>query len=336
MRRTDGLTRACGLVALALCAWLCAGCATPETHRYTQIVMGVATTVSIVADDEAEARSAARVAFARLEELEQAMSDYRPSSELMRLCATHGVAVPVSDDLFAVLAAAERVAEASDGRFDCTIGPLSLLWREARRNGALPEQRAIDAARSRVGFQLVQLDAAARTALLRQAGIRIDFGGIGKGYAAARTIESLRAAGFPRALVAIAGDIAAGDPPPGLPGWSVAVECPDGSRTLVQLANRSVSTSGDREQVLLIGGERYSHIVDPRTGIGARLRRQVTVVGPDGAIVDALASVLAMSDGIDDADFDATLLARLAAERSDGPRGFEVIACPPPAQPSSR
>jgi thiamine biosynthesis lipoprotein len=88
--------------------------------------------------------------------------------------------------------------------------------------------------------------------------------------------------------------------------------------------------------VLLIGGERYSHIIDPRTGVGAKLQRQVTVVGPDGAIVDALASSLAMSDGADDADFDATLLARLAAERSDGQRGYEVIACPPPAQPSSR
>ncbi len=313
-------------LALALPLVMGVGCATPSTHRYTQLVMGVATTVSIVADDEADARSAARIAFERLEELEQAMSDYRPASELMRLCGQPFVAVPISDDLFGVLAEAQRVAEASDGRFDCTIGPLTLLWREARRSGTAPTAEAIAGARSRIGFHLLALDGTAHTARLLAADMRLDLGGIGKGYAAAKAVERLREAGFPRSLVAIAGDIAAGDAPPGAAGWRVSVECPDGSRTALTLANRSVSTSGDREQFLVVDGERASHIVEPSTGRGAHLRRQVTVVGPNGALVDALASVLAMSDP----SLDASLLHRLEPEASEA---YAIIACPAPRAP---
>jgi FAD:protein FMN transferase len=317
-------------LVLPLVLVLGVGCATPSTHRYTQLVMGVATTLSIVADDEAEARSAARVAFARLEELEQAMSDYRPSSELMRLCAQPLIAVPISEDLFVVLTEAQRVAEASEGRFDCTVGPLSLLWREARRAGVLPSPDAIAEAKALTGFRLLELDGAARTARLLAPDMRLDLGGIGKGYAAAKAVERLREIGFPRCLVAIAGDIAAGDAPPGVTGWRIALECPDGSTTVLHLANRSISTSGDREQFLEIGGERYSHIVEPRTGLGARLQRQVTVIGPNGALVDALASVLAMSEP----DLEGPLLRRLGLK---GANGYSIIACPTPtADPSSR
>ena len=99
-----------------------------------------------------------------------------------------------------------------------------------------------------------------------------------------------------RVLVAIAGDIAAGEPPPGRSGWAVDIEGPDGTRERIDLARASVSTSGDREQFLERDGVRYSHLLDPRTGIGSTTHRQATVIGPDGAIVDALSSALSIAD----------------------------------------
>ena len=256
--------------------------------------MGVEATVSIVSDDETRAVEGGRLAFARLAELEQVMSDYRPDSELLRLCATHDVAVPVSADLFEVLSRAEEVRRESGGAFDVSIGPLTLLWREARKRGAFPSDAAIAEARTRCGEDAIALDPKERTVTLRRAEMRLDLGGIGKGFGAAKTIETLADAGFPQALVAIAGDIAAGDAPPGRSGWSVDIERPDGTRETIELAHASISTSGDREQFIERDGVRYSHLLDPRSGIGSTTQRQVTVIGPDGGFVDAISSALSI------------------------------------------
>jgi thiamine biosynthesis lipoprotein len=286
---------ASGLFAI-LWAVLLVGCASPTIHRYRQIVMGVEATVSIACDDEARAVDAGRLAFARLAELEQVMSDYRPDSELMRLCATHDIAVPVSADLFEVIERADEVRKASRGAFDISVGPLTLLWREARRSQAFPTEEAIAAARKRTGGDAVVLDRNAHTVTLAKAGMRLDLGGIGKGYAAAKTVAALRAAGYPQTLVAVAGDIAAGDAPPGKSAWNVQLEWPDGTRESLALVRASVSTSGDREQYFEHAGIRYSHLLDPNTGLGSTTQRQVTVTGPDGAIVDALSSALTIAD----------------------------------------
>lgn len=279
-----------------LVAGVLGGCAAPSVYRYRQIVMGVEATVSVAVEEEAVAVEAGRVAFARLAELEQVMSDYRPTSELMRLCATRDVAVPVSEDLFVALARSESMRRSTGGLFDISVGPLTLLWRESRRAGTFPSDEAIREARERSGGEAIELDERARTVTLRRADMRLDLGGIGKGYAAAKAVETLRSHGTPRVLVAIAGDIAAGDPPAGRRGWTIEVDRPNGQRERIELANASVSTSGDREQFLEREGVRYSHILDPRTGLGATTQRQVTVVGPDGAIVDALASALSIAD----------------------------------------
>jgi thiamine biosynthesis lipoprotein len=272
------------------------GCAAPQTYRYRQLVMGVETTVSVVAEDERAATDAGRLAFARLAELEQAMSDYRPTSELLQLCETDHRPVTVSADLLEVLVRADEMRQASEGLFDISVGPLTLLWRDARKRGRFPSDEAIAEARARSGGDLIGIDAPGSSVTLGRSGMRLDLGGIGKGYAAAKTIASLRAAGHGRALIAIAGDIAAGEPPPGKSGWSVDIEMPDGSRETLLLHHQSISTSGDREQFLERDGVRYSHLLDPRTGLGATTQRQVTVVGADGAVVDALSSALSIAD----------------------------------------
>ncbi len=252
--------------------------------------MGVQARIVVYARDAAEAESATAAVFARLDALEQVMSDYRPDSELMRLCARGGEGpVLISGDLHTVLERALDVAEKTGGAFDPTIGPLTALWREARRAHTLPDPSVLTGARARVGWSRVRLDRRARTADLTTPGMKLDLGGIGKGYAAHEAVKTLRARGIGRCLVAIAGDIAMGDAPPDKPGWEIRVGDNDG---LAPLHNTCVSTSGDTEQFVEIAGVRYSHILDPATGLGLTRSVRATVINADGATADALATAL--------------------------------------------
>ena len=221
-------------------------------------------------------------AFDRIRQLDQLLSDYKPESELNRLCrAAAWQPVRVSEDLFRVLEIAQRVSAWSDGAFDVTLGPLTTLWRK----GLPPAAEA----RARTGWRYVQLDASTQSVTLLRAGMQLDLGGIAKGYAAHEALKMLAGS----ALVAIGGDICAGSAPPGRMGWRVAVEQPGAPRTVVTLVNQCVSTSGDSEQIRQFGGVRSSHILNPTSGAGLSGGESAAVVASNGAIADALATALA-------------------------------------------
>lgn len=263
--------------------------------------MGTTFRIVLHAADEATAKKAADAAFARVKELDECMSDYKQSSELMRLCkrfATEiGDPVPVSEDLFRVLAAAQELSGKTGGAFDVTVGPVVQLWRHARRTQELPDPKEFAAAREKVGYRKVKLDAAKKTVQLTTPGMLLDLGGIGKGYAADEALRLLREKfGITSALVAAAGDIACGDPPPGKEAWIVDIAPIAKSqkpRTL-HLANAAVSTSGDLEQFVVIGGVRYSHVLDPRTGLGLTGRRSVTVIAKNGITADSMTKAVSV------------------------------------------
>jgi thiamine biosynthesis lipoprotein len=215
------------------------------------------------------------------------MSDYRDDSEIAELARrAGGPAQPVSPDLFRVLEKAVAIAEASDGAFDPTVGPLVALWRAARRDRRLPDSAALEEARKRTGVGHLELNGGIRTVTMPH-GARLDLGGIGKGFACDEAVRVLRDLGYPHALVSLAGDVVAGDPPPGQAAWSVAIG--KGGRT-EPVANAGISTSGDAEQFVEIGGVRYSHILDPRTGLGLTGSTSATVIASDGMTADALAT----------------------------------------------
>jgi thiamine biosynthesis lipoprotein len=277
-----------------------AGAAEPSLSRFTfdERHMGTLFRIIVWAKDEETARRASKEAFARVSELNGIMSDYLSTSELMRLCAkAGGEAVKVSDELFFVLSRAQKVARQSGGAFDVTVGPVVRLWRRARRTGQMPDGKKLAAARALVGYENVVLDDKVKTVKLLEPGMQLDFGGIGKGYAADEALKVLAKHGLNRALVAAGGDIAVHDPPPGKKAWRIEIAAVDrekeGKRYL-ELANAAVSTSGDAEQWVEIGGKRYSHIVDPRTGIGLVGRMSATVVAPNGVTSDSLTKVVAV------------------------------------------
>ncbi|MCC6676145.1 MAG: FAD:protein FMN transferase [Phycisphaerales bacterium] len=276
---------------------LLSGCAARgplERFESKRVCMGVQTRIVIYAPERTAADAAANAAYDRIADLEGIMSDYRPGSELMRLCGRAGEGpVAVSPDLFEVLRISRGLSRDTHGAFDVTVGPAVALWREARKSGKLPGPAERARAMSLVGWEQVRLDERARTVALSRPGMRLDLGGIGKGYAAQRAVEEIRARGLARCLVALAGDIVVGESPPGREGWEVEIAGGQGrSAGAVLLANAAVSTSGDTEQFVELEGRRYSHIMDPRTGLGIEGGLSATVIAPRGELADALSTAV--------------------------------------------
>jgi FAD:protein FMN transferase len=273
-----------------------AGCTsrgTLQRFEFTRICMGVQAHLVVFGKNSEQASDAAASTFHVLADLDTHLSDYRVDSELNRL--SDGAGGPprrVSEDLFFVLSSAVEVARGSGGAFDPTVGPCVQLWRQSRKQGVLPPPSQLVEARALVGWRHVQLDERSRTVRLTLPGMRLDFGGIAKGYAAQKAVEHLKKHGLNRCLVALAGDIVAGDAPPGEAGWRVAVEACAGGTPVgsLWLTNAAVSTSGGCEQFVEIGGVRYAHILDPRTGLGSQVVRTVSVVARRGELADALST----------------------------------------------
>ncbi len=261
--------------------------------------MGTLISITLYAPDLAAAKTAAGAAFQRIDALEDIMSDYQADSELMRLIEQpFGIPVPVSAELFDVLQRAQKISKLSDGAFDVTVGPYVRLWRFARKRKVLPTPAEIAAARMAVGWEKLRLDAHARTVTLLVPNMRLDLGSIGKGYAADQALNVLQGRGIDRALVAASGDIAIGKPPPGQRGWKVGIAAFGGAtnsaaRSLL-LHDAGISTSGDTEQFIEINGVRYSHIVNPTTGLGLTHRIQATVIGPDATTTDSLDTTVSL------------------------------------------
>src|SRR2546429_540227 len=295
------------LVTVAALACLARGARPQQVRReFAELHMGVAVRIELYAPDDPAARRAARAAYARIAEPEDIMSDYRPESEGRRLAERPRGPGPVGEALFPRLGRGLQPARQSDGAFDPTVGPFVALWRRARRTGRLPSRAELDSAAQRVGWRKVRADSAARSIRLDTAGMRLDLGGIAKGYILDQALLVLGRYGVTRALIQAGGDIVAGDPPPGLPGWRVDVP---GARPLVRaraaaLARAALSLSGDTEQFVIVGGVRYSHVVDPHTGVGLTSRRQAAVVAGDGLTAHRLSTPLTP---LDDSGQDAAL-----------------------------
>jgi thiamine biosynthesis lipoprotein len=277
----------------------CAGQLKMRKFTFAEPHMGTLCRITLFAPDADLARQAASAAYARIAQLDDMMTDYRSTSELMQLCQKAGKgAIHVSDDLFTVLAYAQEISNRSDGAFDISVGPLVQLWRLAHRTQIVPDRAKIEQARALVGYAAIHLDPNRHTVRLGKQGMRLDLGGIAKGYAADEALRVLRERGIHSALVAAGGDVAAGDAPPGKRGWKVGIaplKDPSSAPSLfLSLANSAVSTSGDAEQHVIIDGKRYSHIIDPTTGTPLVGRRSVSVIAPRGITADSLTKVISV------------------------------------------
>lgn len=270
-------------------------------HPYEAVEphMGTLIRIKLYAANEQQAQQAFHAAFARVAQLDSELSDYKPDSELNRLART---AVqhpqPASDDLLRVIEAAQKLSEKTNGAFDITVGPLTHLWRAARKEHHLPAPEAIAAAKAKCGYRKLHIDAKTHTLCFDEPGMQLDAGAIAKGDAADQALAVLKRCGIESALVAASGDLAFSDAPPGAPGWKIGVDSLDSANApftrVLLLANAAVSTSGPSEQHFDVNGVRYSHIIDPHTGIGLTENVTATVIARRGIDADPLATAMSV------------------------------------------
>ncbi|MFO0898650.1 MAG: FAD:protein FMN transferase [Pirellulales bacterium] len=299
--------------------------------EFAEAHMGMRFKLTFYAADRELAHSAAKAAFARIAELDQVMSDYKPDSELNGFIdgAPHAEPKPLSADLFGVLERSQRLAADSGGAFDVTAAPVIRLWRRARRQKELPDPARLAEAQAAVGYRRLELDPVKKTGRLTKPGMRLDLGGIGAGVAVDAALAVLREHGISRAMVDASGDIGVGDPPPGARGWRIGLGPFDRQEgppvRFVELANAALTTSGDLWQFLEIDGRRYSHIIDPRTGQPLTDRSTVTVIAADCTTADSVAKVVSVLGPGAGLEFIERMPGAAALFARIGDRGLEVF-----------
>lgn len=251
--------------------------------------------------EDAHHIAAARAALSEADRLEAALTVFRDTSDLMRVNRTACDAPAAVDaELFDLLTRCQRLHADTDGAFDITSTPLSRCWGFLDRQGRVPAAAALDAARACVGMDHLQLDASARTVRFARAGMELNAGSIGKGYAVQQIGDRLRAHGVRHALVSAGGSsvLAVGGADE---GWSIHLRGRgDGELPLARLWLRdgALGTSGAGEQFVEADGRRYGHVLDPRTGWPAAGLLSVSVITRDAGDADALATAF-FAGGLD-------------------------------------
>ncbi len=271
-----------------------------ERFEFSKPQMGAPFRIVLYAEGKERAEKAAARAFERVEALNQILSDYEYDSELSALSRSSGSgqAIAVSKELWHVLCRSQELALETAGAFDITVGPYTSLWRKSRRERKLPDPALMTELKACVGFHLLALDRKKRSALLKAPRMRLDLGGIAKGYVVDQALLTLKNEGIRSALVAAAGDLAVSAAPPGRHGWEVAMSQHDlvkpPSSEIVTIKNQAMATSGDLFQYVEIDGIRYSHILNPKTGVGLKDHSLVTVIAKDCITADGWATAISV------------------------------------------
>ena len=264
---------------------------------FTESKMGAPFTVVFYSKDSVQAVSIAKRCFVLVDSFNFIFSDYIDTSELSNLSKTAGVnsmPVKLSPALYDILIQSKKAYELSEGAFDITMGPLSKLWRKARKQQLFPTDSTIRSIRNLIGFNKLIFDTLNYTVRLTQPGMQLDLGGIAQGYVAQKVIDFLLSQDIDHALVNASGDIVMSGAPVNKDGWVVGVNLPEKTDKLLNqkliLKNRAITTSGDAYQFIEKDGIRYSHIINPITGYGVTFQRNVTVIAADGTTADWLAT----------------------------------------------
>jgi thiamine biosynthesis lipoprotein len=280
--------KACACAALMLCSAVPARA--DWVRRVTDGIMGTRITVEVWAQDQARGDQAIDAVLEEMRHIDTTMSTYKPTSEVSRVNdkAANGP-MRISKELFDLLVTARQYSEITDGAFDITYASVGYLYDFRKR--VRPDDAQIAHALPAVNYRHVILDAQKQTVQFSQKGVRIDLGGIAKGYAVDRGIDVLKALGYTRAFVGAGGDSRIIGDRFGKP-WIVGVRDPTKGEgnviARIPLVDAAISTSGDYERFFDEDGVRYHHIIDPHTGHSASKVRSATVIGPNATRTDGL------------------------------------------------
>lgn len=275
---------------------LVTGCTRLKTVQKTETVMGTKVSITVVAKTAEEGEAAIDAALAEVRRLDEMMSLYKDDSEITRVNMAAGKKpVKVSPEMIEVVEAARKISELTDGAFDVTVGPLVVLWQMRLKEGNGPTDEEIRRILAFVGHQHIIIDKQSSTLFLKKPNMIMDFGGVAKGYAADKAAEVLKRRGIENAIVALAGDIRVMGHRTDNSPWRIGVQhprAPDENLTVLELSDKSISTSGDYERFAIKGAKRYHHILDPRTGKPSEGMESLTITGDRGEVIDPLTTAL--------------------------------------------
>jgi thiamine biosynthesis lipoprotein len=264
-------------------------------------VMGTFARVVVVAPDTNTAKQCIKAAFAEINNVDKLMSDYKDDSEIS--CVSKDAfkqPVKVSKPTYEVLQKAIEFSKLSQGAFDVTVGPLVQLWRSASEANSVPTDTELQDARSKVGYELLYLDANEMSVRFAVDGMRLDLGGIAKGYAIDKAVEAMKKSGALGAMVDIGGDIRCfGTPSKGKSHWLIGLQDPNKTDDLIgtsllvlKLTDAAIATSGNYRRFTLIKGRKFSHIISRTTAAGTQGLSSVTIITNNALDADALATAV--------------------------------------------
>ncbi len=276
-----------------------------EADSGHRLVMGTFARIVAVAEDSGTANRCIEAAFAEIQTVDELMSDYKSDSEISEINRDgFKRAVEVSKSTYEVLQRSVEFSKLTRGAFDVTVGPLVDLLRSAEKKEVVPSEEEIAEAKLKVGYQNLKLDGQNRTVKFTVDGMRLDLGGVAKGYAVDKAVEAMQKAGAIGGMIDIGGDIRCfGAPPRGKDHWLIGLQDPRKAKgdidtgeplLVLKLENAAIATSGSYRRFVLIGGKKYSHILDTRTGYSSDELASVTIIADNATDADALATAVSV------------------------------------------
>lgn len=268
--------------------------------------MGNRFVISVVETNEPTAEAHIDAAVAEISRIEQLLTTFADTSQTFQINENAGIApVPVDAEVFSLIERANRISELTEGAFDLSYGSLDKrFWNFDRTMETLPDPETAKEKVKLINFKNIVLNADDSTVFLKEKGMRIGFGGIGKGYAADCAKRILQERGVKSGIVNASGDLITwGNQPNGQP-WTIKLAHPDlpfKAFSRLNISNLAVATSGNYEKFVVIGGKKYSHTIDPKTGFPVSGIKSVSIICPIAELADAMATpitILGVTKGI--------------------------------------
>ena len=267
----------------------------PNIFKKSQVLMGTVVNISIVDRDLDRAEEACEIAFKEMSRIEKMLSVRDESSEVYKLNQHKGLEfINVNPEIIFLLEESAKVSALSQGAFDVSIGPLVELWRESLEQGEVPTDTEIHKILPLAGYRNIEIDSRRNLIRFKKKGIKIDFGGIAKGYAVDQAIKALKKKGVKNCLVEAGGDLFALGKGINKKGWLIGLRNPRESGLIIEFSctNKGVATSGDYERFKILSKKRYHHLIDPRAGLPVSEVISATITAPSAMTADALSTAV--------------------------------------------
>ena len=279
-----------------------------SVKKYSQqrTAMGSSFTISVIGNDEDGAQKAIGAGFEEIDRIEKLISSWDPTSQTSEINRQAGISpVKVDKELLELIYRSLKVSRLTNGAFDVSYASMDHIWKFDGSLKEMPTREEIVQSVQFVNYENVEVDLNNQTVFLKEKGMKIGFGGIGKGYAANRAKEVILKLGFENGIVNAGGDLTAWGKDEHGEFWGIAIADPSQENKVaawLNIENTAVVTSGDYERYVEFEGRRYSHIIDPKTGYPTTGIKSVTIICPNAELADAMATaifVLGTDDGLE-------------------------------------